>query len=78
MDPTPLPDALQALLRAEAAGTLALQDAENRPLPLLASLDIPVWAHLVDAGDGQTYVHRFAQGRALLEPPYLELLGLTV
>lgn len=74
----PLPSALQALLRAEAAGTLAILDDDGHSLLLLTSLDVPVWARLVDAHTGQPYVHQFARGRELLKQPYLDMLGLDV
>lgn len=81
MAPTPAlteSTALRLLAGSIAAGTLRLVDEHGQPLALLDALDHRCWAHLRDASNDQVHVHEFASGRELVEPQYLELLGINV
>jgi hypothetical protein len=70
--------ALAQLQGAFAAGDVHLVDEHARPVTFDESLDERCWAHLRDAADGQVFVHELKGSRELLQPNYLELLGLNV
>ena len=69
---------LQHLLKAEAAGDLRLVDVDGKPLAIVEAVGLRCWAHLRDAQDGQVFVQELQSSRELLEPRYLELLGINV
>ena len=69
---------LRQLLKAEAAGHVRLVGDDAQPLFIVEAVDRQCWAHLRDAQDEQVHVHMLQSSRELLEPRYLELLGINV
>ncbi|GAB3334201.1 hypothetical protein GCM10027511_42940 [Hymenobacter humi] len=69
---------LDSLHRAYHTGALSVVDENGGRLSLLEACGLRCWAHLRDSEDGKVYVHELAGSGELLQPRYLEMLGVRI